>query len=66
MAGVQVNIADGIATITFDRPQALNAITADDYEAFAEALFDIDKRPDVSVSPFHLLETENMSSLIHR
>jgi len=50
MAGVQVNIADGIATITFDRPQALNAITADDYEAFAEALLDIDKRPDVSAT----------------
>ena len=52
MSGVKVDIADGIATITFDRPQSLNAITADDYDAFSETLLEIDKRPDVLVSPF--------------
>jgi len=47
MSTVKVDIADGIATITFDRPPSLNAITAEDYDAFSEALFEIDKRSDV-------------------
>lgn len=29
MGDVQVNIANGIATITFNRPESLNAITSD-------------------------------------
>lgn len=56
MSRVKVDIAEGIATITFDRPEALNAITVEDYDAFTEALLEIDKRPDVLVRPFHLLE----------
>ncbi|GJE87194.1 ClpP/crotonase-like domain-containing protein [Phanerochaete sordida] len=48
--GVNVEISQGIATITFNRPKSLNAITAEDYDAFAEALHAIDKRSDVIVT----------------
>ncbi|KAJ3528497.1 hypothetical protein NM688_g7991 [Phlebia brevispora] len=48
--GVNVEISQGIATITFNRPKTLNAITTEDYNAFAEALWDIDKRDDVLVT----------------
>jgi peroxisomal 3,2-trans-enoyl-CoA isomerase len=65
MSRVKVDIADGIATITFDRPQSLNAITAGDYDAFRDALLEIDKRQDVLVSPFHLWETGRWCNLIH-
>ncbi|KAK7693612.1 hypothetical protein QCA50_003181 [Cerrena zonata] len=44
---VEVEISQGIATITFNRPRSLNAITTADYNAFAEALREIDKRDDV-------------------
>ncbi|KAL4253841.1 Enoyl-CoA hydratase/isomerase and chromodomain-containing protein [Abortiporus biennis] len=47
---VEVNIFRGIATITFNRPKSLNAITSEDYDAFAEALRVIDKRDDVVVT----------------
>jgi len=57
MSRVKVDIADGIATITFDRPQSLNAITVEDYDAFSEALLEIDKRPDVLVRLSHMLAT---------
>ncbi|KAH7103856.1 ClpP/crotonase [Auriculariales sp. MPI-PUGE-AT-0066] len=51
MAGVEVDYGtNGIATITFNRPKALNALTIDDYNAFATALREIDKRPDVFVT----------------
>jgi hypothetical protein len=53
MSQVKVDIADGIATITFDRPDSLNSITVEDYDAFHEALVKIDQRPDVVVRPFH-------------
>ncbi|KAJ7740658.1 ClpP/crotonase-like domain-containing protein [Mycena maculata] len=45
-----VDVADGIATITLRRPASLNAITAADYTAFANALRAIDKRDDVLVT----------------
>ena len=65
MSQVKVDIADGIATITFDRPSALNAITVEDYDAFSEALLEIDKRPDVLVRQFHLLGARIMCDLVH-
>ncbi|KAF7793032.1 hypothetical protein EIP86_004137 [Pleurotus ostreatoroseus] len=48
--GVNVDISQGIATITFNRPKSLNAITNEDYNDFAEALWAIDKRSDVLVT----------------
>lgn len=65
MSRVKIDIAEGIATITFDRPEALNAITVEDYDAFSEALLEIDKRADVLVRPSHLLETDRACNLIH-
>ncbi|EPQ58167.1 ClpP/crotonase [Gloeophyllum trabeum ATCC 11539] len=50
MSTITVNISQGIATITLNRPQSLNAITSADYAFFAEALRDIDKREDVYVT----------------
>lgn len=50
MSKVIVDVSQGMATITFNRPDTLNAITAEDYEAFASALRDIDQRPDVLVT----------------
>jgi hypothetical protein len=63
---VEVSVSDNIATITFNRPRSLNAITKEglqipqarslstfiflDYDAFANALRDIDKRSDVLVT----------------
>ncbi|KAF7304841.1 AA-permease domain-containing protein [Mycena kentingensis (nom. inval.)] len=47
---VTVDVREGIATICFNRPRSLNAITADDYSAFANALRDVDKRDDVQVT----------------
>jgi enoyl-CoA hydratase/carnithine racemase len=37
-SGVTVRIADGVATIVLDRPEVLNAITAEMLEALAESL----------------------------
>ncbi|KAI0695923.1 ClpP/crotonase [Cytidiella melzeri] len=45
--GVNVEISQAIATITFNRPKSLNAITPEDYNDFAEALRAIDQRDDV-------------------
>ncbi|KZP24844.1 ClpP/crotonase [Athelia psychrophila] len=50
MSEIDVQISDRIATITFNRPHALNAITADGYDKFAEALREIDKRDDVLIT----------------
>ncbi|PBK78101.1 ClpP/crotonase [Armillaria solidipes] len=50
MSEVIVEISQGIATVTLNRPKSLNAITVEDYEAFANALRDIDRRDDVLVT----------------
>ncbi|KIK59861.1 hypothetical protein GYMLUDRAFT_44334 [Collybiopsis luxurians FD-317 M1] len=50
MSTVSVNVDGGIATITFNRPKSYNAITVEDYDAFANALRNIDKRDDVIVT----------------
>ena len=50
MSTVTVHIADRIATITFNRPKSLNTVTAEDYDAFAGALREIDGNPDVLVT----------------
>jgi len=47
MGSLTMDISQGIATVTFNRPKTLNAITAEDYDAFGEALRMIDKRDDV-------------------
>ncbi|TFK42626.1 ClpP/crotonase-like domain-containing protein [Crucibulum laeve] len=50
MSAITIDIAEGIATITLNRPKSLNAITASDYDAFATALREINKRDDVLVT----------------
>ncbi|PBK96804.1 ClpP/crotonase [Armillaria gallica] len=50
MSEVIVEISQGIATVTLNRPKSLNAITVEDYDAFANALRDIDRRDDVLVT----------------
>ncbi|EIN07424.1 ClpP/crotonase [Punctularia strigosozonata HHB-11173 SS5] len=50
MSTIRVDVQDRIATITLNRPASLNAITRDDYDAFAVALRDIDQRQDVLVT----------------
>ncbi|OCH95509.1 ClpP/crotonase [Obba rivulosa] len=50
MSKVAVEVSQGIATITFNAPKSFNAITHEDYDAFAQALRDIDKRDDVVVT----------------
>ncbi|KAJ7470715.1 ClpP/crotonase-like domain-containing protein [Mycena latifolia] len=47
---VTVDVADSIATITLQRPATLNAITSEDYTAFANALRAINERDDVLVT----------------
>jgi peroxisomal 3,2-trans-enoyl-CoA isomerase len=49
-ATVTVEISDRIATITLNRPKTLNAITTEDYDAFANALREIDQNEDVLVT----------------
>lgn len=44
-----VDTADGIATITLHRPEALNAITPEMLEALDQALTEADEDPDVRV-----------------
>ncbi|KAJ3744618.1 ClpP/crotonase-like domain-containing protein [Lentinula detonsa] len=50
MSTLSVNVSDGIATITMNRPKSFNAITVEDYDAFANALREIDRRDDVLVT----------------
>ncbi|KAJ6547513.1 ClpP/crotonase-like domain-containing protein [Mycena capillaripes] len=47
---IAVNVRDSIATITLRRPATLNALTAEDYTAFANTLRALDKRDDVLVT----------------
>ncbi|KAG1788403.1 ClpP/crotonase-like domain-containing protein [Suillus variegatus] len=44
---ILVNVSQGIATITLNEPRHLNALTLEDYDAFANSLRVIDKREDV-------------------
>ncbi|THH32126.1 hypothetical protein EUX98_g2077 [Antrodiella citrinella] len=50
MSTVTLEVSQSIATITFNRPHTLNAITHEDYTAFSEALRAVDKRDDVVVT----------------
>ncbi|KAF5310149.1 hypothetical protein D9619_010391 [Psilocybe cf. subviscida] len=50
MSTITVHIVDRIATITLNRPKSLNAVTTEDYDAFAGALREIDQNPDVLVT----------------
>ena len=67
MSTVSVHVSEGIATITLNRPKALNSITSEglhihvtiyistltlclDYDAFANALREIDTRREVLVT----------------
>ncbi|KAJ4488012.1 ClpP/crotonase-like domain-containing protein [Lentinula aciculospora] len=50
MSTISVSVFDRIATITLNRPKSHNAITVEDYDAFANALREIDKRDDVLVT----------------
>lgn len=45
-----VEIRDGIATITLDKPSALNSMTLKDFDDFSDILRDIDQRQDVTVT----------------
>ncbi len=43
------DVADGVATITFDRPEKLNALTLDVYADLRDVLAEIEHRDDISV-----------------
>jgi enoyl-CoA hydratase/carnithine racemase len=42
-------VADGVGTVTFDRPERLNALTFDVYADFRDLLAEVEHRDDVSV-----------------
>jgi len=48
-AHFRFGVADGVATITFDRPERLNALTFDVYADLRDLLGEIEQRGDVSV-----------------
>ncbi|KAG5727648.1 Delta(3,5)-Delta(2,4)-dienoyl-CoA isomerase [Termitomyces sp. T112] len=50
MSAFITDISEGIATITLNRPQTLNALTTEDYNELADALRDINDRKDVLVT----------------
>lgn len=50
MSRLEVNYSQSIATLTFRRPRALNALTLEDYDDLATQLRTIDQRPDVLVT----------------
>ncbi|KIJ69453.1 hypothetical protein HYDPIDRAFT_172848 [Hydnomerulius pinastri MD-312] len=47
LSKIIVNVSQGIATITLNEPQRLNALSPEDYDDFANSLREIDKREDV-------------------
>ncbi|KAH9894855.1 ClpP/crotonase [Cubamyces lactineus] len=49
-SNVTVEVSERIATITFNSPKTLNAITPADYDAFTNALRAVDARDDVLVT----------------
>ncbi|KAL5511838.1 hypothetical protein ACEPAH_5056 [Sanghuangporus vaninii] len=50
MSTLTTDVSGGIATLTFNRPETLNAITSEDYTVLAEELRRIDTRDDVVVT----------------
>ncbi|KDQ60874.1 hypothetical protein JAAARDRAFT_31873 [Jaapia argillacea MUCL 33604] len=50
MTTITVEISQGIATITLNRPQSLNALMPEDYTCFADTLRELDRRDDVLVT----------------
>jgi enoyl-CoA hydratase/carnithine racemase len=48
-AGFRLETADGVATVTFDRPDRLNALTFDVYADLRDLLGEIEHRDDVRV-----------------
>ena len=46
---VLVDRADGVATITLNRPEKLNALTSEMQARYVEALHTLDEDPDVRV-----------------
>ncbi|KAH7916039.1 ClpP crotonase [Hygrophoropsis aurantiaca] len=50
MSKISVSVSQGIATITLNEPQKLNALGPEDYDCFANSLREIDKRDDVVVT----------------
>ncbi|KAN0077327.1 ClpP/crotonase-like domain containing protein [Tylopilus felleus] len=50
LSKIQVTVSQGIATITLNEPRRLNALSAEDYDDFANSLREIDKRDDVIVT----------------
>ncbi|KAI6039032.1 ClpP/crotonase-like domain-containing protein [Pisolithus marmoratus] len=47
---ITVEVHQGIATITLNEPQRLNALSPEDYDDFANSLREIDQRDDVLVT----------------
>ncbi|KAI6005982.1 ClpP/crotonase-like domain-containing protein [Pisolithus albus] len=47
---ITVEVLQGIATITLNEPQRLNALSPEDYDDFANSLREIDRRDDVVVT----------------
>ncbi|KAH7930824.1 ClpP crotonase [Leucogyrophana mollusca] len=50
MSKIAVTVSHGIATITLNEPQRLNALSPEDYDIFANSLREIDQRDDVVVT----------------
>ncbi|KAL5533313.1 hypothetical protein ACEPAF_5089 [Sanghuangporus sanghuang] len=50
MSTLTTDISGGVATLTFNRPETLNAITSEDYTVLAKELRRIDTRDDVVVT----------------
>lgn len=47
---VSVSYAAGLATVLLDRPACLNALLPDHLYQLAQALRDIDQRPDIHIT----------------
>lgn len=50
MSKISVDVSEGIATITLNRPKSYNALTSEDYDDFANTLRELDQRDDVLVT----------------
>ncbi|KAF9246563.1 ClpP/crotonase-like domain-containing protein [Melanogaster broomeanus] len=47
LSKIIVDVSQGIATLTLNKPRRLNALSAEDYDDFVNSLREIDKREDV-------------------